>query len=57
MTRWPGLASTTCRTSASAVEQLRVAPVTIASASPKATMEAAKWLRSWLIRRWQSRNR
>ena len=32
-------------------------PVTMASASPSATMEAAKWLRSWLIRRWQSRNR
>ena len=35
----------------------RVRPVTIASASPNATMQAAKTLRSWFTRRWQSRRR
>ena len=33
----------------------RVRPVTIASASPVATMQAANTLRSWLTMRWQSR--
>ena len=42
MTRWPGLGSITRRTSSSATEKLRVTPVTIASASPIATMQAAK---------------
>ena len=46
MTRWPGLGSITRRTSRSATEKLRVTPVTMASASPSATMAAAKWLRS-----------
>ena len=35
----------------------RVRPVTIASASPVATMQAANTLRSWLTMRWQSRAR
>ena len=39
----------------SVVEKLRVTPVTMASASPSATMQAAKTLRSWLTMRWQSR--
>ena len=54
---WPGFGSMTLRTSPSAMEKLRVTPVTIASASPSATIAAPKWLRSWLIMRWQSRNR
>ena len=37
--------------------KLRVRPVTIASASPIATMQAAKWLRSVLISRCASRCR
>ena len=41
--------------SSSASNELRVTPVTIASASPQATMQAAKTLRSWFTRRWQSR--
>jgi len=45
--RWPGLVSMQCRTSPSATEKLRVTPVTMASTSPSATMQAAKWLRSW----------
>ena len=38
----PGLWSTTCLTSSSALEKLRVTPVTMASASPCATIAAAK---------------
>ena len=52
MTRWPGFGSMQRRTSSSASAKLRVTPVTMASASPSATMQAAKWLRSWLTRRW-----
>jgi hypothetical protein len=47
-----GLGIDAARTSSSATEKLRVTPVTMASASPSATMQAAKWLRSWLTRRW-----
>ncbi len=57
ITRWPGFGSITRRTSSSATEKLRVTPVTMASASPSATMQAAKWLRSLLTSRWQSRCR
>src|SRR3977135_3811051 len=57
ITRWPGLGSMQRRMSSSATEKLRVTPVTMASASPSATMQAAKWLRSWLTRRWTSRCR
>ena len=57
MTRWPGLGSITRRTSSSATEKLRVTPVTIASASFIATMQAANVLRSWFTMRWQSRIR
>ena len=42
ITRWPGFGSMTWRMSSSATEKLRVTPVTIASASPSATMQAAK---------------
>ncbi len=57
MTRWPGFGSMQRCTSSSATEKLRVTPVTIASASPSATMQAAKWLRSVFTSRWQSRCR
>ena len=56
ISRWPGLGSMTRWTSPSATEKLRVTPVTMASPSPFASMAAAKWLRSVLMRRWQSRN-
>src|SRR5215472_15271068 len=55
ITRWPGLASMQWSTSSSTPEKLRVTPVTMASASPRPIMQAAKWLRSWLTRRWQPR--
>ena len=42
ITRWPGLSSMTRRISSSAIEKLRVTPVTMASASPRATIAAAK---------------
>ena len=42
MTRWPGLQSMTRRTSSNATEKFRVTPVTMASASSSATMQAAK---------------
>ena len=57
ITRCPGFGSITRRTSSSATEKLRVTPVTIASASFIATMQAAKVLRSWFTMRWQSRIR
>ena len=57
ITRWPGFGSITRRTSSSATEKLRVTPVTIASASFSATMQAANVLRSWFTMRWQSRIR
>ena len=43
----PGLTAMTRETSSSTSNELRVTPVTIASASPQATMQAAKTLRSW----------
>jgi len=42
ITRCPGLGSMTLRMSSSATEKFRVTPVTNASASPSATMQAAK---------------
>ncbi len=51
----PGFISMTRVTSSSMSNELRVTPVTIASASPHATMQAAKTLRSWFTCRWQSR--
>ena len=57
ITRWPGFGSITRRTSSSATEKLRVTPVTMASASSSATMQAAKWLRSVLTSRCTSRSR
>jgi hypothetical protein len=57
MIRPPGAGSTTRSTSSSAWSKLRVTPVTMPSASPSVTIEAAKLLRSWLISRWTSRFR
>ena len=51
----PGLGSMTCVMSSKAVAKLRVRPVTMASASPMATMQAPNTLRSWFTMRWQSR--
>ena len=53
--RSPGLASSTRVTSSKVVPKLRVTPLTMASASPCATMQAANTLRSWFTMRWQSR--
>ena len=57
MTRPSGAGSMTFSTSSSTWSKLRVTPVTIPSAWPRATIEAAKALRSWLISRWTSRRR
>ena len=53
----PAAGSIACRMSSRQTEAERVRPVTIASASPVATMQAANTLRSWLTMRWQSRCR
>ena len=52
-----GASAIAWRTSSRATAAARVSPVTIASASPVATMQAAKTLRSWFTMRWQSRAR
>ena len=51
----PGFAAITREISSSASKELRVTPVTRASASLQATIQAANTLRSWFTIRWQSR--
>ena len=53
----PARGAMTCEMSSRHTAAERVRPVTIASASPVATMQAANTLRSWLTMRWQSRCR